>query len=85
MRNSCSFTTPMNRYEFELRLTPGRYLDYYRGKVRHIVVRCSTGESVQFPASLVQRFVGPEGINGNFALTCDDQNKCIGLELVAKS
>jgi hypothetical protein len=70
----------MNRYEFELHLTPERYLDYYRGKVRSIFVRCTTGQSVQFPASLVQRFVGPDGIHGSFVLTCDTNKKCVGLE-----
>ncbi len=73
-------SVPMNRYEFELHLSPARYLDYYRGKVRHVVVRCASGQNVQFPASLVQRFVSPEGIHGNFVLTCDEKNKCIGLE-----
>lgn len=70
----------MNRYEFELHLSPERYLDYYRGKVRSIIVRCTSGQSVQFPASLVQRFVSPEGIHGTFVLTCNANNKCVGLE-----
>lgn len=70
----------MHRYEFELHLSPERFLDYYRGTVRHIVVRCTTGQNVQFPASLVQKFVRPEGIHGNFVLTCDEKNKCLGLE-----
>ncbi len=70
----------MNRYEFELNLSPERYLHYYRGTVRHIIVRCSTGQTVQFPASLVQRFVSPEGVHGSFVLTCDEKNKCLGLE-----
>lgn len=73
----------MNCYEFELHLSPERYLDYYRGRVRHIVVRCTTGQSVQFPASLLQRFVSSEGIHGNFVLTCDERKKCAGLERVA--
>jgi hypothetical protein len=70
----------MHRYEFELHLSPERFLEYYRGKVRHIVVRAHTGQNVQFPASLVQRFVSPEGIHGHFVLTCDEHHKCLGLE-----
>jgi len=70
----------VTRFEFPLHIPPSRYADYYRGKVRHVVARCITGQSVQFPASLLQKFVTMDGIQGNFVLTCDDQNKCIGLE-----
>lgn len=70
----------MPRYEFELRLSSERFLDYYRGAVRQIVVRCHTGQNVQFPASLLQKFVSPDGIHGNFVLICDERNKCLGLE-----
>jgi uncharacterized protein DUF2835 len=70
----------MKRYEFHLHISPARYLDYYRGTVRHVIARCVTGQTVQFPASLLQKFVTTEGIQGLFALTCDDNNKCIELQ-----
>ena len=70
----------MPRYEFHLRITAGQYLDYYRGTVRHVVAHCTTGQTVQFPANLLQRFVTPEGIHGRFVLTCDDQHKHSTLE-----
>jgi hypothetical protein len=70
----------MNRYEFQLRITADQYLDYYRGTVRHVLVRCNTGQTVQFPASLLQQFVTPDGISGEFALICDEQNRNSRLE-----
>jgi hypothetical protein len=70
----------MNRYEFYLRITADQYLDYYRGTVRHVMVRCATGQTVQFPASLLQQFVTPEGICGNFVLTCDEHHRRPRLE-----
>ena len=70
----------MNRYEFQLRITADQYLDYYRGTVRHVLVRCTTGQNVQFPASLLQQFVTPDGISGEFALICDEQNRNSRLE-----
>ena len=73
----------MNRYAFPLRISPEQYLDYYRGKVRHVIVRSTSGQTVQFPASLLQRFVVKEGIYGNFVLVCDDNNKCIELQRVS--
>lgn len=70
----------MPRYEFHLRITAEQYLDYYRGTVHHVVARCTTGQNVQFPAALLQRFVTPEGIHGRFVLICDDQLKHPTLE-----
>jgi len=70
----------MNRYEFSLRIPPEKYVDYYRGRIRQVVVRCSTGQTVQFPASLLQKFITPEGIHGAFVLTSDENNKIVGLE-----
>jgi Protein of unknown function (DUF2835) len=71
---------PMNRYEFNLRITADQYLDYYRGTIRHVLVRCSTGQNVQFPASLLQQFVTTEGIHGHFVLTCDEHHRNPRLE-----
>jgi hypothetical protein len=70
----------MNRYEFHLSITAEQYLDYYRGAVRHVLVRCATGQNVQFPASLLRQFVTPEGICGHFALTCDEHHRHSRLE-----
>jgi hypothetical protein len=72
----------VKRYEFHLRIPPGRYLEYYRGEARHVVARSTGGENVQFPASLLQRFLRPDGIEGRFVLTCDDNNKCLSLERI---
>jgi len=70
----------MRRYEFDLNLTPEQYLDYYRGIVKQVLVRCRTGETVQFPASLLQPFLLPEGIHGRFMLTCDEAYRHASLQ-----
>ena len=53
------------------------------GAARHVVVREASGQTVQFPASLIQRFVTADGVHGHFALTCDDQNKHASLQRLA--
>ena len=72
----------MKRYEFRLEISAARYLDYYRGTIRHVVARCTTGQTVQFPASLLQKFVSSGGINGRFSLTCDENNKGLDLQKI---
>jgi hypothetical protein len=69
----------MHRFEFQLHISADAYLDYYRGVVRHVIGRCASGQTVQFPASLLQGFVTPEGIHGHFVLTCNERHKCVGL------
>jgi hypothetical protein len=73
---------PMSRYEFHLHISSEAYLDYYRGTVHHVIVRCASGQTVQFPASLLQHFVTQEGIHGAFVLTCDENHKCVDLQRV---
>lgn len=65
----------MKRFEFRLNISAESYLDYYRGRVQQVLVRCSDGLTVQFPASLLKPFVTPTGIHGDFVLTCDDNDK----------
>lgn len=70
----------MNRYEFDLDLSPDQYLHYDRGTMRQLMVRCHTGETVQFPASLLQPYLLPDGIHGRCVLTCDADRRHASLQ-----
>lgn len=72
----------VNRYEFHLAISPEEYLGHYRGTVRQVLVRCVTGQTLQFPSALLQRFVTPQGVRGHFVLTCDEHQKCMELQRV---
>ncbi len=65
----------MKRFEFQLRISAERYLDYYRGIARQVVVRWPDGVTIQFPASPLKPFITPAWLRGGFVLTSDDQNK----------
>ena len=67
----------MHRYEFRV-----QFLRVYQGAVSHLVVRATTGQRVQVPASRFRPFVTPDGVSGRFVLTCDDQHKCLDLQRV---
>lgn len=70
----------MKRYVFHLSISPEAYLEYYRGAARSVVAKATTGQTVQFPASMLQRYVTQDGIHGAFVLTCDENNKMVGFE-----
>jgi hypothetical protein len=69
----------MNHYSFHLHISAEQYLDYYRGTAKRVIVRAVSGQNVQFPASLLQRFVTQDGVHGDFELICDENNKVIEL------
>lgn len=72
----------MTSYEFHLRIPATQYLDFYRGTMRQVIANSISGQKVQFPASLLQQYVGHDGIHGRFVLTVGDNNKCISLQRV---
>lgn len=65
----------MKRFEFRLDISPTQYLAYYRGEVLQVVVNLANGKTMSFPAGLLREFILPDGIHGEFVLTCDDHNK----------
>jgi hypothetical protein len=72
------------RYEFSLHISPDAYLDYYRGVAKVVVVETTSGETLQFPARFLVPFVTASGIIGEFAMTCDSNNKCLELQRVRR-
>ncbi len=69
----------MRELRFSLRIHADDYLAYYRGSARSVIVTADNGLRVQFPASVLQRFVTPEGISGRFAIRFDDQNRFVDI------
>ena len=65
----------MQRFQLQLHIPSGKYLDYYRGAARNVVATCDDGRTIQFPASLLTPFVTASGIHGAFVLICDDANR----------
>ena len=73
----------MKRFEFRLSASPQVCLDHYRGTVKQVRVHSDCGVTVQFPASLLTRFVTDTGVHGRFALTCDDDDRGARLQRLA--
>jgi hypothetical protein len=74
----------MRRYEFSLNISPEAYLDYYRGVARVVIVSTTCGETLQFPASFLTKFVTGAGIDGDFSLVCDASNRCVDLQRLVR-
>ncbi len=63
-----------------LNISPEKIAAYYRGEAPRVVARASNGQTVQFPTSVLHRFISMDGIQGRFRLVFDDHNKFVRIE-----
>ena len=66
----------------DLHISADEYLRHYRGTVSKVICTARDGRKVQFPSSILQKFVSHDGIHGSFRLLIDDNNKLIGAERI---
>lgn len=72
----------MREYRFKLSISSTDYLAHYQGVARQVVVTMANGLNVQFPASALRKHVTHAGIQGEFVLRVDENNKLQSLERV---
>jgi hypothetical protein len=67
------------RIVVDLAISADEYLAYYSGSVRQVVAKATDGRIVRFPAAILQRMVGHDGIYGRFAIEFDSAGKFTGI------
>lgn len=72
----------MQEARFSLNISSERYMEYYRGVVKDVIVTSHNGRRIQFPAKELRPFVQSNGIYGNFRILFSDENKFIRLERI---
>jgi len=55
---------------------------YYRGEALAVRVVTESGQSLQFPALHIRRFINQQGINGRFQISFDTNNKLKSIEKI---
>ena len=63
-----------------LSLTPDMVAAYYRGEAPRVVARATNGQTVQFPTSVLHKFIATDGIHGRFRIVFDDAHKFVRIE-----
>lgn len=66
----------------DLSIGADEFLRHYQGSARHVACVARDGRRVQFPTSILQRFVTHSGIRGSFLLQLDDNNKLLSVERI---
>ena len=69
-----------NSMRILLNISPEQYLRYYQGGVNSVVARCNDGRSIQFPANILKPFVTRDGIQGEFEIFFDSDNRFQKIE-----
>lgn len=72
----------MREYRFRITIPAHEYIAHYQGVARNVVVTLSSGLTVQFPSEALRPFVTHNGVQGEFLLRVDKNNKMKGLERV---
>ncbi len=67
---------------FHLAISAEKYLAYYQGKARSIVVRSEDNRSIKFPANAIRSFLTHSGIFGQFEIQFDENNKLIKIKQI---
>ncbi|ASP39614.1 hypothetical protein CHH28_13450 [Bacterioplanes sanyensis] len=67
------------RIVVDLAISADDYLAYYSGTAKNVVATAEDGRIVRFPANILQRVVGHEGIYGRFAIEFDSAGKFTGI------
>ena len=67
------------KLHFALRISAHDYQKFYSGAVRDVVTVSRDGRKVRFPANILRPFVGQDGIQGEFVIEFDDNNKFVAI------
>lgn len=70
------------KYHFSLSISAEEYLRYYQGEVLNVAVSTHQGVQLRFPASALRPYITQDGINGQFVLFTDANNKMIELRRI---
>ena len=66
--------------DFELNISKDEMMKYYSGLASVVKVQTFQGFSLQFPAMMLRRFMGPDGIKGRFQVRYSKDGKIESFE-----
>jgi hypothetical protein len=69
----------MQRFSFGLDISAEKYLRYYQGNAKSVVVVTDDGLTLKFPANNLQKYVTRDGIHGRFEIDVDEDHKIVAF------
>jgi len=74
----------MMELQFSLNISREQALRYYQGTATTVIVTAITGQKLQFPAEHIRPFIDQNGIQGQFNIQFDKENKLIKLNRIQR-
>lgn len=68
---------------FSIKLSYEKYFEFYQGYADQVLVRATDGRKIRFPAEILKPYLTREGINGDFIIHFDRNNKYQSLQKLA--
>lgn len=72
----------MPESRFQLHLSTEQCQQYYCGEVSQVQVVDDHNRRIQFPAAMLRKHVSHDGVDGEFILKYDQDNRLVSLERV---
>lgn len=66
--------------EIRLDIPADEYVRLYQGVVKNVLTKAVDGRNIQFPARILQPFVGHQGVQGHFLIYFDESGKFAKIE-----
>ena len=70
----------MQELIIDVALPAERYLAWYRGQAKRVLMRSRDGRSISLPAHHLQPFLTHEGVYGSFVMRFTSEGKMVSLE-----
>ncbi|MEO0444122.1 MAG: DUF2835 domain-containing protein [Pseudomonadota bacterium] len=65
----------MRQVIVSLKIDADEYLKLYRGTAKSVYTHGHDGQSIRFPANILQPFVTRDGVKGTFRIVFDKENR----------
>ena len=69
----------VKQISLSLQLTSRQVEEYYRGRAQHVVAEAADGRIIQLPIKVLHPFISKQGIQGDFLVTTDDENRFVKI------
>ena len=73
----------MKQFSLSLQLTPRQVEEYYRGRAQQVVAEAADGRIIQLPIKVLHPFISKQGIQGDFLITTDDDNRFVKITSIS--
>lgn len=70
----------MNSVIVDIYISADEYLKWYGGVATNVYTQSRDGRSVSFPAKILHKYIGHDGVKGSFLITFDENNRFKNIE-----